>query len=340
MRGGACGASTRTRSRRACRICGRGASSETPHTEKGATGDPHPPTKGCPMKRMLVAGIHRRPRPARRTRRRPGRARRRRLLRRDPQGHQQGRSLGPRQCRPAGEVRRRSGEERCRHRPLRRLFGVLEKPNWQGGSTGASATQVGAAPRPLDPGDRHAPTSRRTTRRRSLPAVPRVRTPRITTRATGSTSGAPRGRGRHARRHEAEQGAQRRTTSDHQAERQGGRDDLPPVGGVGHLDRLDDVLVEGVRRGDELAHPLVGREEHAVARGVLDHHVGERAPGRVVPAADDDPHPAGAAHAGDAAGEALADPTGPHSCTRLAGSMPSAARPRATPSGPRRSGSG
>ena len=50
------GSSTRTRSWRACRICGRGASSGTAHTEKGATGDPHPPTKGCPMKRMLVAG--------------------------------------------------------------------------------------------------------------------------------------------------------------------------------------------------------------------------------------------------------------------------------------------
>ena len=209
-------------------------------------------------------------------------------------------------------------------------FGVLENPNWQGGSTGASR------PRSVP---RHSPEISVTA---TIDVAPYHSAPVV---AGGPArpdaahhdasdridQGAPRGRRRDARRHETEQRAQRRTTSDHQPERQGGRDDLPPVGGVGHLDGLDDVLVEGVRRGDELTHPLVGRQQHAVAGGVLDHHVGEGAPGRVVPAADDDADTARAADAGDAAGEALADATRPHSCTRPAGSTPSAASPRATP---------
>ena len=47
-----------------------------------------------------------------------------------------------------------------------------------------------------------------------------------------------------------------------------------------------------------------------MAGGVLEHDVGEAAPGRVVPATHDDTCAAGAADPGDASGEALADPSG------------------------------
>ncbi len=207
--------------------------------------------------------------------------------------------------------------------------GVEEKPKWQGGSTGASE------PRSVP---RHAPETDVTATTevapyhslRSLPAVPRVRTPRMTTRATGSTR--PHQAGAVATRdgtrpRASPSGVRPPTTRRSDSE---GVVDLPPVGRVHHRHRLDDLLVEGVGRGDEVAHLLRRGEEDAVARGVLEHHVGERSPRPVVPAADDDADAGRAADAGDPAGEALAD-AGLTPTTRRAGSRPSAVSPDATP---------
>ena len=132
-------------------------------------------------------------------------------------------------------------------------------------------------------------------------------------------------------RHEGERRTQRRTASHHQAEGQRGRRDLPAVGRVRDRHGLEHLLVEGVGRRDEVTHPLVGREQHAVTRGVLDHDVREPTPRRVVPATHDHADAAHAADAGDPAGEALPHPTRLHGATSPAGSRPSAARPAATP---------
>src|SRR5690606_20561550 len=60
---------------------------------------------------------------------------------------------------------------------------------------------------------------------------------------------------------------------------------------------------------------LVRGDQHAVAGGVLDHHVGEGAPGPVVPAPHDEAYATGGAHPRDAAGEAF--PTSTAHCSIL-----------------------
>ena len=190
--------------------------------------------------------------------------------------------------------------------------------------------QVRTSPATGDRGDRHD-------RRRAVPLPPVVAGRPAGAHAAqhdtgdGVDDGAPGRRRREAARDRGEQCAQRRTTTGHQPQRERRCRHLPAVGGVLDRDRLDDVLVEGVGRRDEVAHPLRRRQEHPVAGGVLDHHVGEGTPGRVVPAADDDAYAAGAAHAGDAAAEAFADAGPGHGATSPSGSRPSAARPVATP---------
>jgi hypothetical protein len=55
-----------------------------------------------------------------------------------------------------------------------------------------------------------------------------------------------------------------------------------------HLHGPGHHLVEGVRLLQQVCHPAIGSEQHAVPAPVLDHHVGELAPGAAPPPPHDD----------------------------------------------------
>ena len=181
--------------------------------------------------------------------------------------------------------------------------GVELKPKRTGGSTWRERAEVDVVPRRRDGVDGVAVGGARRTRR--PPGVsPRVRTPRSTTRATGSIDRRPRGlvaTGRGTAR-SAQPSASRRPIDDVGDERTA-REPQQVARARSVVDRRHDELVELVHRRHVGGDLVVGRDEHPAAVGVLDHGVGERAERRLRPATDHDARPARRAEAADLAAE-------------------------------------
>ena len=180
--------------------------------------------------------------------------------------------------------------------------GVEENPNRGDGDTSASSPRSASSKLPVIATTARLPPVAPYHSRRSRVA-PRVRTPRITTRATGSMA---------AHHHGAVATASGTAASSRpvgvvrprvRSSSKGVGAHLPGVGVVRHRERLDPDLVEGVGRGHEASHVGVRGQEQAMPVGQLDHRVGEVAQWTVEPVADHDAGATRAADAGDVAAE-------------------------------------